>query len=86
MNSASSANHDKIQQESIPGGCVLPAHHRTGRFSVQRGLRTETLLGTETPEQRPPQRETLLVSDPLDIDPTNQRPPGQKPSMDRDHP
>ena len=48
MNSASSANHDKIQQESIPGGFALPAHHRTGGFSVQRGLPEETLLGTET--------------------------------------
>ena len=38
MNSAGSANHDKIQQESIPGGCVLPAHHRTGGFSVKAGL------------------------------------------------
>ena len=48
MNSASSANHDKIQQESIPGGFALPAHHRTGEYSVHRGLPEETLLGTET--------------------------------------
>ena len=68
MNSASSANHDKIQQESIPEGCVLPAHHRTGGFSVQRGLPDRDPAREQRPPgQRPPRLRPSWTETPLGL-------------------